>query len=251
MKVTLKVVFDGGHGPNTQGKRTPDGSLKEYEFNRAVANYAAPMLREYNGVEVQFTHSDARDVPLKERTDQANRWGADLFVSIHANSAGGSGWSDASGIETFIYTSNPKDSRAIAEVVQQHMVMATGLRDRGVKLGDLHVLRETHMTSILVECGFMSNHAEAELLKQEPYRKTCAGAIVNAIVKHYGLQPIQKLEATKLEKWKLDMAMTAMDELAAKGILSDAEMWKKQLQAGEIEKDLPWLMFTLMNRIAK
>src|SRR5690606_23064088 len=100
----MKIVIDAGHGPDTPGKRSPDGSLREYQFNSAVARYVADKLfGGYEGIEILMTHDDSRDVPLKERTDRANAWKADLFVSIHANAAGdGTSWNSAQGIETFV-----------------------------------------------------------------------------------------------------------------------------------------------------
>lgn len=185
----MKIVIDAGHGPETPGKRSPDGSLREYQFNSAVAQYLADeLLHKYEGVEILFTHDDSRDVPLKERTDRANAWGADLFVSIHANAAGNGGWSSAEGIETFVYKTFPQKAVAVAAAVQNQLVKATGRRDRGVKAADFHVLRETRMTAILVECGFMTHRQECELLKSEAYRRKCAEAIVAGIVETYGLR---------------------------------------------------------------
>jgi len=117
-----------------------------------------------------MTHSDDRDVPLRERTDRANKWGADLFVSIHANAAG-EGWSTAQGIETYVYTTRPPAAVALANAVQRHLIRTTGRPDRGVKSADFHVLRETRMTAILIECGFMTNKQECELLKSDDYRR--------------------------------------------------------------------------------
>src|SRR5690606_26580965 len=104
-------------------------------------------------------------VLLKERTDKANAWKADLFVSIHANAAGDGGWNSAQGIETFVYKTRPPAAVDLANAVQRNLVHMTGRPDRGVKSKDLHVLRETRMTAILVECGFMTNREEVELLK--------------------------------------------------------------------------------------
>src|SRR5690606_11830869 len=133
-----------------------------------------------------------RDVPLKERTDRANAWKADLFVSIHANAAG-DGWSSAQGIETYVYVSRPAPAVALANAVQRQLVRATGRPDRGVKSANFHVLRETKMTAILVECGFMTNREECELLKSDAYRRKCAEAIVAGIVETHGLRkkPVQ------------------------------------------------------------
>jgi N-acetylmuramoyl-L-alanine amidase len=183
----MLIVIDAGHGPNTPGKRTPDGSMKEYEFNSAVANYLRDELAKYENVRVHFTHSDREDVPLKRRTDEANRLKADLFVSIHANAAGAD-WSSAEGIETYVYKTRPREAVALAEKVQAQLVSATGRKNRGVKTADFHVLRETHMTAILVECGFMTNREEAALLKSDDYRRKVACAIAKGVAEQYGLK---------------------------------------------------------------
>jgi N-acetylmuramoyl-L-alanine amidase len=184
----LKVALDAGHGYDTPGKRTPDGSMKEYEFNRATAYKVKEILEnEYEGVETLITFRDSHDVPLRQRTDWANDWKADVFVSIHANAAG-RGWSSAEGIETFVYKTRPKEAVQLAAHVQNHLIRETGRKNRGVKAADFHVLRETKMTAILCECGFMTNKEEASLLKSDSYRKKCAEAIVKGLVEHYKLK---------------------------------------------------------------
>lgn len=185
----LKIAIDAGHGPETAGKRIPDGSMREFQFNSVVARYVRDELMKYDGVEVLFTHADdgSRDVPLKERTEAASAWGADLLVSIHAN-AMGNGWSSAKGIETYVYTSKPQAAVTLANAVHKQMILATGLYDRGVKAANLHMVREGPLTSILVESGFMTNKDEAALLKTDAYRRKCAQAIIAGLVEVYNLK---------------------------------------------------------------
>ncbi|WP_353654036.1 N-acetylmuramoyl-L-alanine amidase [Bacillus sp. ISL-55] len=186
MKI-VKIMLDAGHGYNTPGKRSPDG-MREYEFNRAVANYAKQLLADYKNVTVYFSHSDQRDVSLKARTDKANSLNVDIFVSIHANAFGGGGWSNVGGIETFVYPTRPPVAYQLAQKIQRHLVIATGLDNRGVKTADFHVLRETKMDAVLVECGFMTNRNEIKLLRSETYRKTIAEGIVKALAEQFKLQ---------------------------------------------------------------
>lgn len=183
----MKIVLDAGHGYNTAGKRTPDG-MREYEFNRVVAQYARQELLNYQNVEILFTHSDDRDVPLQERTDRANSWGANAFVSIHANAYGTGGWNSVQGIETYTPTVHSPNSDRLASSVHRRLIQATGRRDRGIKSANFHVLRETTMRAILCECGFMTHYQEAQLLKTDSYRRTCARAIVDGIVEHFNLK---------------------------------------------------------------
>jgi N-acetylmuramoyl-L-alanine amidase len=183
----VKIMLDAGHGYNTPGKRSPDG-MREYEFNRAVANYAKQLLANYKNVTVYFSHSDQRDVSLKARTDKANSLNVDIFVSIHANAFGGGGWSNVGGIETFVYPTRPPVAYQLAQKIQRNLVISTGLENRGVKTADFHVLRETKMDAVLVECGFMTNRNEIKLLRSETYRRTIAEGIVKALAEQFKLQ---------------------------------------------------------------
>lgn len=180
-------MLDAGHGYNSSGKRSPDG-LREYEFNRAVANYAKQLLKTHKNVTVYFSHSDHRDEPLTARTDKANSLNVEVFVSIHANAFGSGGWNDVGGLETYVYLSRPPEAIQLAQKIQHNLVLATGLENRGVKTADFHVLRETKMDAVLVECGFMTNRREARLLRTETYRKAVAEGIVKALTEQFKLQ---------------------------------------------------------------
>lgn len=181
----MKIMLDAGHGYSTAGKRSFDG-IREYEFNRKVAAYAKEWLETYQNMVVYFAHSDDRDVPLQERTDAANLLNVDAYVAIHAN-AYGTSWNDANGIETYVYPTKPQEAYQLAQKIQQHLVALTGLSNRGVKTADFHVLRETHMTAVLTECGFYTNHHEVALMRSESYQRTCAQALVQGIVEQYHL----------------------------------------------------------------
>ncbi|OCA84711.1 cell wall hydrolase [Bacillus sp. FJAT-27986] len=182
----MKIMIDAGHGYKTPGKSSPDG-MKEYEFNRSVAEYLKDLLTNYQ-VNTFFAHSDIVDVPLQERTNRANSLHVDLYVSIHANAAVNRGWHKAGGIETYIHTSGPKEALSLATKIQNKLIATTGLQNRGVKTADFHVLSATKMTAVLVECGFMTNEKEIKLLKSNHYRKKCAQAIAESIISHYSLK---------------------------------------------------------------
>ncbi|WP_313236055.1 N-acetylmuramoyl-L-alanine amidase [Sporosarcina ureae] len=174
------IILDAGHGPDTPGKRTPDGKLREYHFNAAVASLVGEFLTK-EGMIVKYTHASTQDVPLSERTASANRMKADAFVSIHANTFG-NGWHSAQGIETYIYPQASKSSAVLASAVQKALISACRRPDRGVKKADFAVLRDTNMPAILVECGFMSNQTEAALLQSKAYQLQCARAITFGIL---------------------------------------------------------------------
>ena len=187
----MKIILDAGHGPNTAGKRTPDGKMKEYEFNSTVTRLIKKELDSF-GIIVIFSHSDEKDVPLRERTSLANKLKVQAFISIHAN-AYGSNWNDASGIETFTYTKPSADSVILAKHIQESLCNAVERKDRGVKKKDLAVLRDTNMPAVLVECGFMTNQEEARLLQTDDYRLKCATGIATGIklwVKKFQLEEV-------------------------------------------------------------
>ena len=182
----MKIMIDAGHGYKTPGKSSPDG-LKEYEFNRSVAEYLKDSFTDYD-TDLFFAHSDSYDVPLEERTNRANSLGVKLYISIHANAAGNGDWHKASGIESYIHTSKPAEALSLATKIQGNLISSTGLYDRGIKTADFHVLRETKMTAVLIECGFMTSANDIKLLKSEHYRKQCAQAIAKAIIACYSLR---------------------------------------------------------------
>lgn len=185
----VKIVLDAGHGKSTSGKRSPDGKVREWNINEAVRKKVEAKLKDYENVSI-VTVSDKtgkRDVPLSERTSKANRENADIYVSIHHN-AYGSGWNTAQGVETFIYKTSSKNALRLAQYVQDELVKRTGLKNRGVKTGNLHVVRETSMPAILVEGPFMTNKKEAALMQTEKYQEQMATAIVNGIDKYFNLK---------------------------------------------------------------
>lgn len=175
----MKIIVDAGHGPDTPGKRSPDGRLREFHFNSAVAEEVKKRLL-LDGHTVIFSHHPDSDVSLSERIRLANRLHVDLFLSIHANAAGTS-FNEAQGIETFIHPNASALSKKTADTLQQALIQSLKRKDRGVKRADFAVLRDTRMPAVLIECGFMTNREELALLQSDAYRKRCAGAIAFAV----------------------------------------------------------------------
>ena len=175
----LKIIIDAGHGPHTPGKRSPDGQLREFEFNEAVARRLKKKLHNENVLCI-FSHDINRDVPLNERITLANRMKANLFISIHAN-AFGTQWNEVNGIETFTWINARCVTRSFATLIHQEVIKSTGRKNRGIKQGNFAVLRETNMPAVLVECGFMTNKQEMKLLKEPMYQQQCADGISTGI----------------------------------------------------------------------
>jgi N-acetylmuramoyl-L-alanine amidase len=186
MENVIDVFIDPGHDENTAGKRSLDGSLREFQFNKAVAELVYRMLEEYENVKPYFSHNlnDGIDQSLKERTDLANKLKADCYISIHANA----GNTSARGVETYIHPNADSETYVLARQIHDHTVILTKQNNRGIKRNDFHVLRETNMKAVLIECGFMTNVDDLHLLKSEGYRHLCAEGIVRGLVAYYDLK---------------------------------------------------------------
>lgn len=199
----MKIMLNAGHGYHTPGKRTSDGLMREFEFNNACVNYQKRLLEDYEDVQVLLAHdrTGKTDVPLLDRVNKANQEKVDVYVSTHANAHGnGSEWTSADGIETYIYSSKPKEALSLATKVQNELLRHTGRDNRGVKTSDFYELKYTHMTAILAECGFMTNKEEANLLKDDRYRRKCAEAIVKGLEEQYNLKKKKMIKKVNVEK---------------------------------------------------
>ena len=167
----VKVVIDAGHG----GKDSGAVGFGRYEKN-IVLNISKKVNSKLKSLGFQTVMTRSTDVylTLSERYSIANRNNADIFVSIHANSATSS---SASGIETLY-----KNYKTLANNIQTGMLNQTGAKSRGLKYrSDLAVLNGTKMPSALVEVGFISNSSESAQIGSDSYQEKLATGIVNGI----------------------------------------------------------------------
>ena len=209
------IAIDNGHGLNTAGKRCPDDSMREWQFNYATAKYLKEEL-EYNGFTTLMVSDTSVDTPLATRVTRINNAKADMSISIHANALQDTQWVTANGIETFAYSSTSKGN-TIAKLVQEELIKATGLRDRGVKYNTLYMTRKPNCPAILCECGFMDNLKEANLLKSDDYRRKCAKAMCKGICRYYGItykdKDVVTVEQPKPNEFKSYLARCTADGL--------------------------------------
>ena len=190
------VCIDAGHGIDTAGKRSPDGSLLEYEFNRDVANRIEDILARHN-VEVLTCYGE-NDTPLSQRCQMANMFKADYFVSIHAN-AHKSYWNEVSGWEIYVVSKGGK-AEELANKIHKHSIEDLGLKDRGIKTANFTVLTDTNMPAVLIEHGFYTNKEECEKLKDSNFRQKCAEADAKGILEQLGINYVPDTNvATKNE----------------------------------------------------
>lgn len=198
-----------GHGCDTPGKRSPDGSLREFEFNGDVAARAQAIL-ERAGIQAVLTRPatlTVKDVSLSQRVALANKLNARLFVSIHANAAGnGREWHPARGYE--VYTLAPGGERTVlAHILLKwaRQLLCPFDKDfpiRGLKHANFYVLRYTKMPAVLIEHAFMTNKADCALLKSNEFRQRAAEHIARAVCEHLGV-PYPEPKSQPDKKYRL------------------------------------------------
>ena len=214
-----RIVIDPGHGGHDPGGR--GNGISEAALVLDVAMRLEQLLTKQQNFEVVLTRRTDAYVSLEERTALANRSDADLFLSIHANASTAQ---SARGIETYFlnFASNPEaeaiaarenagsaksmrhlpdivqaiamnnkldESRDFATIVQSALYTQLRrtnktLKNLGVKQAPFMVLVGAQMPSVLAEISFMSNSAEAALLKTDRYKQQIADALMAGIVRY-------------------------------------------------------------------
>ena len=185
----ITIVVDAGHGGMDPGKIGINNAL-EKDINLAVALKLERNLRE-NGINVVMTRTD--DSGLYKETD-SNKKVRDmknrlaiieeakpaLAVSIHQNSYPDS---SVSGVQVFYYKDSVKSKEA-AEIIQTQMIRTLKPRKERVAKDNssYYLLKKTSVPIVIVECAFMSNPTEAQLLTQDDYQEKVAWAIYMGIM---------------------------------------------------------------------
>ncbi|KYD14240.1 N-acetylmuramoyl-L-alanine amidase [Caldibacillus debilis] len=176
----VKVFLDPGHGGNDPG--SSGNGLKEKEVTFKIAQKIEQILKnEYEGVSIKWSRRKDETVSLKERTDLANQWGADLYLAVHVNAGGGTGF------ESYVYLQVPVRTKSVQEDIHREVLKRSGFRDRGMKQADFHVLRESKMDAVLTENGFIDNPDDAAKLKDPAFLEKIVRGHAEGIAKHYRL----------------------------------------------------------------
>lgn len=180
----VTVLIDAGHGGNDPGHlSTYPGIALEKDLNLKIANYLGSYIEKYLGnVKVIYTRQGDQTVSLDERVDLANNQGVDYMLSIHCN---GSPDVNIHGTETHIHNFAAKQAFSFARNIEAQFEQRAGRHSRGVKNNDdrahsIQVLKYTKMTSVLVECGFITNEREANYLQSTYGQEIIASAIFRA-----------------------------------------------------------------------
>ena len=173
-----KNMTDAGHGGKDSGAIGVN-RVKEKDIVLDLANRVNNYLKTQD-IENILTRNTDVFLTLNERTNKANNLGVNSFVSIHCNASDNP---RAQGLETYCYKFK---YRALADAIQDELIKE-GLytKNRGVKEGDLHVIRETNMSACLVELGFITNEEDYNLIMNN--KDKFAKAIAKGICKFNGV----------------------------------------------------------------
>lgn len=223
------VVLDPGHGVETAGKRSPDGTYLEHEFNLDMANRVKAIL-ERHGIGVTMTRSTAKDVSLEQRVKVANGIaGRNLFVSLHSN-ASGDGWTSPDGYGIYTSMAGATADRNIAANKLLARAKEAGIKlwGNGLFHDGLYVLKNTVAPAILVEHGFHTNRAEVERLKSSAYRDRLADVDAKGILDYLGVpwqdeKPQEVKWYDKTQKWAVWAGIS--DGTRPEDNVTRAEVW--------------------------
>ena len=198
-----RIVLDPGHGGRDPGNK--EGVRMEKIYTLSFAREVADLLTKA-GFKVTLTRNNDSFIDLPVRPDLARRREADLFISLHFNSADGAGSSTVKGTEVFAmtpvranstnagrdqsgagagaYPGNRFDAKnmLLAYQIQKSITEKTGAEDRGVKRARFWVLRNAEMPAVLVEAAFMTHPTDSKRIYEPAQRRQTAEAIVEGVL---------------------------------------------------------------------
>jgi len=182
----MRVFLDAGHNYGPPDTGATGFGLREQDVNFGVADTIRALL-ELHGIDVRMSRRNLTDIlgrtlneSLNLRAQMSNDFNADYFVSIHCNAFNGS----AFGTESFSFARGTTGERLAQRIHRQ--LVGLGLRDRGVKVANFAVLRNTIAPAALVELAFIDNANDNEILKNQQFE--LAEAVTRGILEEMGIK---------------------------------------------------------------
>ena len=220
----MKIFIDAGHNYSGSDTGAMGNGLKEQEITFPIALKLKKLLINA-GHDVKMSRNKVTDnvgktlsESINKRAEMSNSWGAEFFISIHANSGGGKG------VETLIYAKGNK-AEETAKRIGKSVAKKLDLANRGVKVRpDLGVLRLTNAPAVLVETAFIDNVADAQKLayKQGDFAEAIFEGITGKKPKSNDLTEIADI----------------INELYKREIITDKALWSEKLKE---DKNAYWL----------
>ena len=192
----IRIYIDQGHNPYGFNAGAEGFGLREQDITYLVGAYLANILN----ADSRFTAITSRTSPdeilgydtnssLRTRTEQANQWGADYFLSIHTNANVNPA---INGTEAYFYAVNTPSYELAVNIVNE-IVRRLGTKNNGIYARpSLYVLRRTNTPAVLIELAYLSNEGDAALLADKPYE--FAYAIYVGLLNYLGLPQIPLFE---------------------------------------------------------
>ena len=172
-----KVFLSAGHGGSDPGA-VSDGLIEKTINLNALLACQTELVR--HGVTVVCSRTTDSNDPVSQEVKEANTSGADIAVSFHANAGGGDGF------EAYYHSSNT-NGKKLAKLCEKH-VKALGQNSRGLKVGDkLQFIKNTKMTSVLVESFFVDNIKDKMIGDTILEQKAFGVAYAKAILEYLGI----------------------------------------------------------------
>lgn len=195
--MSFKIALTAGHYLGTPGKRCLKSldpkETREWTLNDRIADKVEKLLAGYTGWQLIRTDDTTgkKEISLQARTNAANNFKADFYLSIHHNAGidGGKG----GGIVAITYTKASAESAEWQKDLYDALIEKTGLKgNRATPLAkqNLHEVRETNMPAVLLELGFMDSATDVPVILSENFANQCAAAIVEVLVKRGKLQKV-------------------------------------------------------------
>ncbi|MED4978746.1 N-acetylmuramoyl-L-alanine amidase [Geobacillus stearothermophilus] len=185
-----KIFWDKGHGGSDPGAVA--NGLQEKVLTHKIVEYATDYLAaHYEGFTQRVSREGDQSLTLDQRADMANKWGADVFVSVHINAGKGTGF------EIYAHPNASPQSIALQNVLHDEILAAMrqfgNITDRGKKRANYAVLRETKMPAVLTENLFIDSN-DAKHLKNEAFLKAVGEAHARGVAKFLGLKEKPKVQ---------------------------------------------------------
>lgn len=186
----IRVCVDPGHGGRDPGTHDPGDESRLEKNDVLVFSLVLKSAMEAQGIDVVMTRTDDSFPSLYERCKIANKAKVDYYISIHRNSAA----SDACGVEIWRSSYSSQEAADLGEAIMAGLESVGIQENRGVNEGsqahdgDYKVLRDTKMTSLLLEMGFMQNEQDNKLFdeKQQDYAEAITQAVLNTYQSYHG-----------------------------------------------------------------
>ena len=252
-----KIYIDPGHNCSGDDTGAVGYGLKEQDVSVQIGVILRELLL-VSGQTVKMSRENITDTvaqglsaSLAGRYNAANSWDADIFVSIHCNSAN----TKAYGCETYYYTGSSK-GRRLADCVQPELAKETGLCNRGVKSANFAVIKHTNMPAILVETAFIDNYDDNRFLASDDGKYKCAVGIYKGICDYLGieykLESEDKLVSREYEELKAenDRQNVIIDQMGTE--LEDLRNTVKAIIYDYIDENMPeWARPTIQKLVDK